>query len=249
MTTVPTRRPVPEELFGGRLKGCYLLDLEVVEVVDRSPSVRTITFTSPDLIGFTWQPGQDLMLEVPGPDRSVRRRYTIRRADQRAGTLDIDVVLHGTGPFARWAAAAAVGDRIEGIGPRGVVTIRPDATNHVFVGDESSMAFAFAMVEALPAGVTATLLLTSEAEPPDVAGPQSAADVELSWSEQSDVIDRLRSLALPDGTVVYLNGERTLVRQAADLLATRGLVPDSIEVKPYWRRDQPNAAHGEPSKD
>jgi NADPH-dependent ferric siderophore reductase len=249
MTTAPTRRPVPEELFGGRLKGCYLLDLEVLGVVDRSPRVRTVTFTSPDLIGFTWQPGQDLMLEVPTADRSVRRRYTIRRADPVAGTLDIDVVLHGTGPFARWATSAAVGDRIDGIGPRGVVTVRADATNHLFVGDESSMAFAFAMVEALPAGTTATVLLTSEAEPPDVAGPESAAHVELAWVRASDVIDRLRTLPLPDGTVAYLNGERTLVRQAADLLATRGLAPDSIEAKAYWRRDQPNAPHGEPAKD
>ena len=60
------------------------------------------------------------MLDVPG-ERAVRRRYTIRRSDPVSGTLDIEVVLHGTGPFARWASHAAVGDRIEGIGPRGVV--------------------------------------------------------------------------------------------------------------------------------
>jgi len=247
--TPPARRPVPDELFGGRLKGCYFLDLEVVEVLDRSPRFRTITFRSTDLVGFDRQPGQDLMLEVPTADRAVRRRYTIRRSDPVAGTLEIDAVLHGTGPFARWAATATTGDRIEGIGPRGVVAVRPDATHHLFVGDESSMAFAFAMVEALPAGMTATVLLTSEAEPPDVAFPDSEAHVDLGWAHLSDIIGRLRALPLPDGTAAYLNGERTLVREATEVLAARGLAPASIQAKPYWRRDQPNASHGEPSKD
>jgi NADPH-dependent ferric siderophore reductase len=240
---------VPDELFGGRLEGCFLLALEVVDVIDRSARFRTITFRSPDLVGFEWQPGQDLMLEVPSSDRPVRRRYTIRRADATAGTLEIDAVLHGTGPFARWAAVAAAGDRIEGIGPRGAVTIQAGATNHLFVGDESSMAFAFAMVEALPEGVTADLLLTSEAEPPDVAFPDSAAHVDLSWVHVDDMTGRLRAHPLPDGTVAYVNGERALVRDAAAVLAERGLGPDSIQAKPYWRRDQANAPHGEPAKD
>ena len=90
-------------MFGGRLSDCYLLDLEVVEVNDRRPGLRSITFGSPDLIEFTWIAGQDVMLEVPG-DRTVRRRYTIRRSDPVGGTLDIEVVLHGEGPFAFWAA-------------------------------------------------------------------------------------------------------------------------------------------------
>ena len=106
------------------MKGCFLLDLEVAGFSDPRPDMRTITFESPDLFDFEWQPGQDLMLEIPAGGGSTRRRYTIRRSDPVAGTLDIEFVLHGTGPFANWAATAVVGDHIAGIGPRGVVTIR-----------------------------------------------------------------------------------------------------------------------------
>jgi len=29
---ISTRRPVPDNLFGGRLRGAYLLDLEVIDI-------------------------------------------------------------------------------------------------------------------------------------------------------------------------------------------------------------------------
>jgi NADPH-dependent ferric siderophore reductase len=242
-------RPVPDELFGGRLKGCYLLDLEVEQIVDLAPRLRSITFTSPDLIGFTWKAGQDLMLEVPDAERTVRRRYTIRRSDPEAGTLDIEIVLHGTGPFARWAAVAAAGDRIEAVGPRGAVTVRAGAAHHLFVGDESAIPVTFAMLEALPAGVSATALLGAEAEPPALGTPTSAADVQLAWAPVGELVDRLRSVPLPVGTAAYVNGERTLVREATQLLTARGLAPDALASKAYWRADQANAGHGEPLKD
>ena len=98
--TASTRRPVPAEMFGGRLSDCFLLDLEVIAVSDRRPGLRSITFGSPDLVDFRWTAGQDVMLDVPG-ERAVHRRYTIRRSDPVAGTLQIEVVMHGAGPFAR----------------------------------------------------------------------------------------------------------------------------------------------------
>jgi hypothetical protein len=61
--TAPTRRPVPAELFGGRLADCFLLDLMVDGVVDHSSRFRTIRFRSTDLLGFEWAPGQDVMFD------------------------------------------------------------------------------------------------------------------------------------------------------------------------------------------
>lgn len=247
--TDATRRPVPSDLFGGRLQDCFLLDLEVMAVVDHSPRLRTITFGSTDLIDFTWQPGQDLMLQVPDGDREVRRRYTIRRADPVAGTLDVDAVVHGGGPFGRWAGAADVGDRIDGIGPRGAITLRAGATHHVFVGDESSMAFAFAMVEALPADARATLLLAHDGDEAPRLAPATSATVDLTWLSEDEVLDRLTELTLPADTAAYINGERTLVKQATNSLVERGIPAEAIAAKPYWRRDQANAPHGEPARD
>lgn len=217
-------------------------------VEDRTPTFRTITFRSPDLVDFEWNAGQDLMFEVPGDTSGMRRRYTIRRGDAAAGTIDVDVVLHERGRFAGWAKTAVSGDHIEALGPRGTVTVRPDATHHLFVGDESSVGATFAMVEALPAGVRATVVLATEGDPP-VEPPVTAAELELAWVPDAAVVDRLRTVDLVDGTVAYVNGERSLVRRAAAVLAERGLRGDAVSTKAYWRRDQPNAAHGEPAKD
>jgi len=241
------RRPVPDELFGGRLKGTFLLDLEVEAVTDHTATFRTITFRSPDLIDFEWKPGQDLMFDIPGDTSGVRRRYTIRRADAAAGTVDIDVVLHPNGLFADWAKTARPGDRIAAIGPRGAITVR-EATHHLFVANTSSIGASFAMVEALPAGTRASVLVAVEDEPP-VEPPSTEAEVELAWLTEADLSDRLRELALPEGTVAYVNGERSLVHRAAAVLAERGLPADAVTTKKYWRRDRPNAPHGEPPKD
>ncbi len=219
---------MPDDVFGGRLSDCFLLDLEVAAIADASPRMRTITFRSTDLLGFEWQPGQDVMFTVPGSEPGARRRYTIRRSDADLGTLDIDVVLHGDGPFARWAAAVSPGDHIDGIGPRGVILVRADAAHHLFVGDESAMTVCEAMAESLPEDASSTVIV----------GGDAAA-----------VLDAVRATALPVGTVAYVNGERSLVREVNDVLIARGLDRGAILGKPYWRADQPNESHGEPAKD
>ncbi len=236
------RRLVPDDLFGGRLRGCSYLDLEVVAVVDHSAQLRTITFRSSDLVDFDWRPGQDLMFEVPGAAAGTRRRYTIRRGDPVAGTLDIDVVMHGHGPFATWAAGVEPGDRIEAIGPRGAIELA-DATHHLFVADESALAITFALVEALPAGTGATAIVVTDGAVPAVPSP--VADVR--WIAADDLERELAATVVPAGSAAYVHGERSLVRTTVAQLTARGV--DNITSKPYWRRDQANAAHGEPGRD
>jgi NADPH-dependent ferric siderophore reductase len=57
----------------------------------------------------------------------------------------------------------------------------------------------------------------------------------------------LNDLHLPSGTAAYLFGDRHLVRSAEELLVAGGLDREAVASKAYWRRDQPNASHGEPS--
>jgi NADPH-dependent ferric siderophore reductase len=114
------------------------------------------------------------------------------------------------------------------------------------VGDESSAPATFAMAEALPAGVTAMAVLVAEAGELPVNGP---AELDLSWLAEDAVERHLHAVPLPAGTMAYVNGERSLVRRAATVLAARGLQPKAIATKAYWRRDQANAAHGELARD
>ena len=89
------------------------------------------------------------MLTVPAGQTTYRRRYTIRSFDQAAPSLDIDVVLHGDGPAAAWAASVQPGGRIEAIGPRGKVTVDAGADWHLFAGDDSAVPASLAMAESL----------------------------------------------------------------------------------------------------
>ena len=108
--------------------------------------MRRIRCTAPGLAELSYLPGQDVMLTVPTPaGPTFRRRYTIRSFDPAVPAIDIDMVLHGDGPAAAWATSAQPGSHIEGIGPRGKITVDPDADWHLFAGDDSALPASLAM--------------------------------------------------------------------------------------------------------
>lgn len=246
-----TRRPVPDDLFGGRLKGAYLLDLEVIDLQDPAPHVRWVTMESSDLVDFEYIPGQDLMIEFPHGGRKVRRRYTIRRTDPAVGIAEFEFELHNHGGAAtRWAAEANLGDHLSAIGPRGTMALRREATAHLFVADDSAMPAAFAMVEALPPRTPATALLVTPHGPLSRPGPTAAvADLHQFWLEDTELEASISGLDLAPSVAAYVIGEHHLVRRASELLASAGLDDAAISAKAYWRNDQPNAPHGEPARD
>jgi NADPH-dependent ferric siderophore reductase len=248
---IPTRRPVPDDLFGGRLRGAYLLDLAVVGARALAPHVRCITVASTDLVDFNYAPGQDLMIEFPDGPRSIRRRYTIRRSDPAAGTADLEFELHpGGGAATTWAANANAGDRLNAIGPRGSITLRPDATSHVFVADDSAIPAACALLEALPSTTSATAVFVTPHQPPSRPGAEAKAELRQLWIARPELLGvAIGSLALNGGVAAYVNGEAHLVRHATELLVSAGVDQTAIASKAYWRHDQPNAPHGEPSHD
>jgi NADPH-dependent ferric siderophore reductase len=235
-------------MFSGRLKGSYLLDLEVVGVDEVAPHVRLITMASSDLVGFDYTPGQDLLFEFPDGDTTLRRRYTIRRLDPGAGIADFEIEIHdGRGPATRWAAKAEIGEHLEAIGPRGGISLRPTATSHLFVVDDSAMPAAFAQLEALPADTSTTALLVTSHGSMSRPAPAGGPATPLVWLDQAEMLEMLSDLPPAAGTAAYLFGERHLRRTAEELLIAGGLDRDAIASKAYWRRDQPNASHGEPS--
>jgi len=247
---IPTRRPVPDTLFGGRLRGTFLLDLEVVDIRDLAPYVRSITVASTDLVDFDYAPGQDLMIDFPAGERSVRRRYTIRQADRAAGMAELEFELHGAGGVAtRWAAGAEIGDRLAAVGPRGSIPLRAGVASHLFVADDSALPAAFAMLEALPSGVTATVVLVTPHGPLSRPGPNGVARTRQFWIDQAQLPAVIADLDIEPPIAAYINGERQLVRRATDLLVSAGIDKTVVASKAYWRHDQPNAAHGEPSHD
>ena len=247
----------PFAQLSGPLAGTRKLHFEVTETRELTPHMQRIRLTAAELDGFSYQPGQDIMLLVAVDGRRpVRRRYTIRQLDTDRQLVTIDVVLHGDGPGERWIRAARPGHRIEGIGPRGKIFPSPEADWHLFMGDEAAMPAILAMTEALPGDADATVVIEVP-EPADEQEVLAAARTRVSWLHRLGLAGDPTALAaeaaeveLPPGSGhAYLLGEASVVLRMREILAARGLPPDQVSPKAYWGRGRANAGHGEPARD
>jgi NADPH-dependent ferric siderophore reductase len=216
--------------------------LSIANVVDVGPRMRRITIAGEALATFVALPGQDVVVHVSdGHGGGVSRRYTIRNLDALGRQLDLDVVMHGHGPGASWAASVAIGDDVEVFGPRGKVLLAP-AGWQLFVGDESAIPAIAEMISALPIGTAAVALI----EVTDAADEQSiraAGPVDVRWLHremtppgESELLMRaVASIDIPDvDRHAYLFGESRGVRRLRDDLGARGLQPHEISAKGYW---------------
>jgi NADPH-dependent ferric siderophore reductase len=247
-----------DDPFAQLLEGTTRLHFEVSESGQLTPHMHRIVLSAPELEGFTYRPGQDVMLLVAADgNRPVRRRYTIRHLDQAERLLTLDIVLHGDGPGERWVRSARPGDRIEGIGPRGKIFPSPEADWHLFMGDESAMPAILVMTESLPGDSEATLVLEVPG-PQDEQEPLSAAGTRVSWlhrvsgqaGDPALLAAEAAEVELPPGSGhAYLFGEAKVVLQLREILTRRGLAPEQMSPKAYWGRGRANAGHGEPARD
>jgi NADPH-dependent ferric siderophore reductase len=246
--------PLPARLLG--IAGVQPLELEVVEVTDLGTRMRRICLTGAGLAEFAYRAGQDVMLVLGGtPDRPLSRRYSIRSVDRHTGTLELNIVTHGVhGPGAVWAANAQVGDRVEGVGPRGKVFVAPDADWHLFLGDESAAPASLNMLEALPDRALGVAYLEVASHEDEL--PTRASDGQVvKWLHRGDtpstsstlLSDAITSATLPPGRGhVYIAGEVQVVAEVQRAALARGLAPEQIFAKAYWGRAKANADRGEP---
>ena len=244
---------------GGPLADASLWPLEVLDAGPLTPSLHRLILTAPGLGDLRYKAGQDLMLRVPQDgERVVNRRYTIRQLDTATPAVTLDVSLHGAGPGTDWIRSAQAGARIDAIGPRGKITLHNDADWHLFVCDETGLPGALAMLEALGSASIATALfeVDSPADEQELGTNQIEA-LDLRWlhrlghSEPGDTSLLLGAIAdvdLPLGRGhAYVAAESRVVRAVQRALIERGLDPDQVSAKAYWRRGLPNSERGEPT--
>ena len=257
---VAARLDDPFAQLTGSLAGTRRLHFEVIASDALTPHLQRIELTAPELDGFSYRPGQDVMLLVAADgSKPVRRRYTIRSLNRARQSLTLDIVRHADGPGERWVRSAAPGDRIEGIGPRGKVFPSPEADWHLFMGDEAAMPAILAMTESLPGDADATIVL----EIPEAADEQevsAAARTRVTFLHRlgrpagdpasSPLVAEAGEVELPAGRGhAYLLGEASVVLAMRERLHARGLPQDQMSPKAYWGRGRGNAGHGEPARD
>jgi NADPH-dependent ferric siderophore reductase len=245
--------PLPASVLS--IPGVQPLELHVASVDDIGPRMRRIVLSGDALADFTFSPGQDVMLVLgQAGDRPLSRRYSIRRHERDARTLELNIVAHGIdGPGARWADNARPGDAINGVGPRGKITLDPDAEWHLFIGDETAAPAMLCMLEASPVPASAYLeLMTAEDQLPiasaDVGGNVHWLHRGATPAHKSELMhDALRAADLPAGRGhVYIAGEVQTVAQLRDIALSRGLSAEQVSAKAYWGRGRANAPRGEP---
>jgi NADPH-dependent ferric siderophore reductase len=243
-----------------RLGDAHAFELTILERRALSPALLEISLVgAPE--AFVPAPGQDVMVSVPvdGGDGTFRRRYSVRRHDPEAGAVDLWIDLAAGGPGARWASDAAVGSSIAAIGPRGKITLDPLADWHLFIGDLSFLGAAYAMAEAIePPGQA--LFVFEIAHEADAVVPEldEGIGVTVCFIERAErplgdpagLLAGLAALELPaDLGHAYVGGEMKVVASVRRALTERGLAPEAIEPKSYWRLGVANMAHGEPARD
>lgn len=195
---------------------------------------------------YFYEPGVELPATLAaartrlGQVRPAMRSYTVRRFDRDAGELDLDFVLHGTGPAATWAEHARPGDDLILVGPSPAYLPDPDVPRHVLVGDESALPAVAAMLAEVP-GATAVLEVADAAEEQDLPG-------DVRWLHRDDtppgtpdlLLAALRSAGPFDlDTAVWAAGERTVMHAVrAYLLDECQMDRRQVRTTMYWRHGQ-----------
>lgn len=223
--------------------------VEVVSVSNPTPRMRRVVFGGPALEGFRLKPGvlaPHVGIVVPLPDGSAAppRVYSVRRFDAAAGTLEVNVVLHGgAGVASAWAARARPGERA-GLSASGGIAMKP-ADRYVVAGDHTALPAIARLLESLPATASADVFV----EVPDAAERQeltSRAAVSLTWFHRRDDA-RPDASALPDAVIAATRarGEGMAVwsgtehgaasRIRSHVRQTLRLPADACSVVAYWK--------------
>ena len=253
-----TRSPLAHSVELAARLGAVAAVCEIVETTPMSPSLTEVTLRG-HASAVTGQPGNDVMVLVGASDEHVvRRRYSVRHVARERDEFTLWVTTGHDGDGARWATAAAPGDHVDVIGPRGKILLAEHVDWHLFVGDVSSLAAFYRMAESLSAPAQA-LFVVEITHPEDALTTKLADGVavtgvfvdraERAPNDPAGLLSGLAALTLPAGRGhAYLFGEFAVMRALLRPLADRGIESSDVSSKAFWRAGRPNAAHGEPVK-
>ena len=213
-------------------------ELRVVDVARRDGRFVRVTLQDESLKTFVSSSFDDhVKLMLPDGEGGVAMRdYTPRSFDTARGELVIEFALHGTGPFAGWAAQVAPGQTLTVAGPRGSMVIPMDYDWHLLVGDDTAWPAIQRRLEELPAAARVQLWLLMEAAPTLPACRPAAVDVRCVATPE-DLLHGLGDARLPDGDgFVWCAGEAQVMARVRDLMLRDQAHPkEAMKVAAYWK--------------
>jgi NADPH-dependent ferric siderophore reductase len=230
----------------------------------RSPRMQRVVLGGPELDGFTVDgpassirvllPQADGTLEMPewngnefvGRDgaRALIRTFTPLLVDTERRELAIDVVLHGDGPAARWAADTAIGDAVAISGPGRYDRLDEGATSYLLGGDETAIPAIGQLLEALPATTAVDVRI-------ELARPDARLELpehplgRITWLDAEPLaapgdalvtsVERIDELP----PAIWLAGEAAAIqRLRRHLFDVRGLSRAAVTARGYWKHSR-----------
>ena len=175
------------------------------------------------------------------------RTYTPRRYDPATRTLEIQFLLHGTGPASEWAQRAKPGDKLAVAGPGGRFSLEPAAGHWWLAADESAIPAVGTLLEALPETTAADVHIEVDGPDDEVEFTDLGQDHDqLAPPRRPDAFgaelaDAARAATIPDGARVWVACEAAAMRDIRRyLIAERHLPPSSLVTRGYWRTGEQN---------
>jgi NADPH-dependent ferric siderophore reductase len=209
----------------GRVVGARLL----------APRVRNLTIASDEAV----EPAHDVLLHLPTGEG---RRYSVWRHE--GTTFDLCINLHGRGPGSRWAESCAIGDSIDYERSRAPsMALDLNAAAHVFLGDETSIASAEALIRNVERATSVRLRfeIPSEASRwPDDLLERSGS---VTWLFRSGrpgarLLEELKRdpPALPERAALYVTGDAWLCAMVhRHWVHELRRPPALVRALPFWR--------------
>ncbi len=228
----------------------------------RTPRLRRITVAGGELVGLAPPlPAASIRLLLPhhgelalptwngnefrhaDGTRPHLRTLTPLRVDQDRGEVDADIVLHGAGPLATWAAGAAVGDEVAISGTGRGYDIDAAASAFLLAGDESALPAISTILAALPGTATGEVHVelgdrSGEVELPAPPGMVVAWHALPPGAAPGDaLVEAVAAVQVPDGAPVWVAGEAASVQRIRrHLFDELGIDRTRCTVRGYWKR-------------
>jgi NADPH-dependent ferric siderophore reductase len=191
-----------------------------------------------------------------GP-RPIVRTYTPRRYDPASRTLEIQFLLHGTGPATEWAQHAKPGDKLAVNGPGGRFSLEPAADSWWLAADESAIPAVGTLLDVLPesANVDAHIEVDGPDDEIDLTAGV-AAKTTITWHHRragdafgAELAEAARAAVIPDGARIWVACEAAAMRDIRRYFTReRGIPLAQLVTRGYWRvgeQNHPDHDYGE----
>lgn len=183
---------------------------------------------------------RDRKLDWPAKSSSSpRRTYTVRRFNSQHGELDVDFVLHGSGPATSWASQAQPGDILQIAGPKSTSSQPQGADWILAAGDATALPALSRWLEEWPAGQRGKffILVNEHSHRQQLPCPDG---VEITWLFRSDghtLYDAISTTDWWDGEVfAWVAGESASLKPIRRWLQeAKGLRKHQMHFSGYWK--------------